>query len=105
MEIWKRDGFEAPHQVWPLAPGTPAPRADLRQLRSALVAQLDELHDELATIRSRLEVLRTALARLADDEHQPSGGQHVASVIERQLARLLYERDNESAARESNLGY
>lgn len=65
------------------------PRADPYRLLSALVDHIDELEAELAATRHRLEIIRTALATLAHDEYQPPGAQHVASVIERQLARVL----------------
>lgn len=88
-------------QMPPPPPGAPAPRrADAYQLLAALVDQVDVLEAELAGTRRRLEVLRAALARLADDEYQPPGAQHVASVIERQLAGLLGEGHDSSAASE-----
>jgi hypothetical protein len=74
----------------PPPPGAPAPpRAEAYQLLSALVEQRDQLAAELDATRRRLEILRTALSKLAHDAHQPPGAQHVASVIERQLADLL----------------
>jgi hypothetical protein len=74
----------------PPPPGAPAPpRADAYQLLSALVEQRDQLEAELAAARRRLEIVRTALVELAHNARQPPGAQHVASVIERQLADLL----------------
>lgn len=74
----------------PPPPGAPPPpSADAYQLLSGLVEQLAEVEADLDAVRRRLEILRTALAKLAHDAHQPPGAQHVATVIERQLAQLL----------------
>jgi hypothetical protein len=74
----------------PPPPGAPPPpRAEPYHLLSGLVEQLDQLEADLAATRRRLEILREALCRHAYDEHQPPGAQHVASVIERQLAQFL----------------
>lgn len=70
-------------------PPPPPPRADPYELLSALVDHVDELEAERTATRRRIETVRAALATIADDEYQPAGAQHVAAVIERQLAQLL----------------
>jgi cell division septum initiation protein DivIVA len=68
---------------------TPRLSRETRQLLGALADRVEELEDERARIRQRLAVLRTALARLVDDEYQPPSAHHVASVIGDQIAQLL----------------
>jgi hypothetical protein len=63
--------------------------SDARQLLGALADRVEELEAERARISQRLAVLRTALARLVDDEYQPPSARHVASVIGDQIAQLL----------------
>jgi hypothetical protein len=70
---------------------TPRLGSDARQLLGALADRVEELEAERACIRQRLAVVRTALARLVDDEYQPPSARHVASVIGDQIAQLLEE--------------
>jgi hypothetical protein len=70
---------------------TPRLGSDARQLLGALADRVEELEAERSRFRQRLAILRTALARLVDDEYQPPSARHVAGVIGDQIAQLLDE--------------
>jgi hypothetical protein len=84
-----------------------APRAELYQLLAALADRVEELEAERLRTRRRLDVLVAALTRLADDEYQPPGAQHVATVIRRHLRSIhpeLAEAADDASVPSTTLG-